>query len=84
MGPISSEWIRVNGDCWAGGRIDIWNDKGEVFETSLPLMHVDGYHRFASWLRGYVSVRKQSFDKLRRTYEFNNPKLRLWKEERNE
>jgi hypothetical protein len=84
MGPISSEWIKANGDHWAGGRIDISGGKDPYPDAAaLPIMHIEDYRRFSNWLTEFKSKRKLNFEALRETYELNNPKLRLWMEEIN-
>ena len=52
MGPINYEWCKVNGNGWAGGRIDVRGIKDDIYgtEIGLPVMKVTDWNGFSEYL----------------------------------
>lgn len=54
MGPINGEWIRENGEQWAGGRIDIRGGDLDVYgdEMPVPVMHGEDWVELDKFCQG--------------------------------
>lgn len=82
MGPINAQWIRENGDHWAGGRIDISGTSYTYgVEIGLPVMHQSDWNRFSDWLRTFETDTVWTITELTEEYEKTNPKITWWKRE---
>ena len=84
MGPINQKWIEENGDCWSGGRIDIYGVPGEHYpiEYGLPIMHTEDWNDFGGWLDDFETHELWHFDDIIAQYEQeSNRKIRWWKDE---
>jgi hypothetical protein len=80
MGPISLDWVKRNGEEWAGGRIDIYGtDSFYPEEHTLPIMHREDWASFGDWLDEIVSPSKLSLEELVQMYEQDHSKIRWWK-----
>jgi hypothetical protein len=81
MGPINREWIQVNGDYWASGRIDVSPGNDEI---GVPIMHSDDWQKFCVWLGNLITTKEQilSLDKiLELYYNDGNSRIVWWKKE---
>lgn len=79
MGPINSDWVREHGECWSGGRIDVYG--GEPYEEiSLPVMRTEDWNSFSEWLWDFQSERGCTLKQLVSLYEENHPKIRWFDE----
>jgi hypothetical protein len=79
MGPINREWIQINGDYWASGRIDVSPGNDEI---GVPIMHSDDWQKFCIWLDN-LTTKEQilSLDKILELYynDGNSNKIVWWK-----
>lgn len=81
MGPLNLEWIKENGDCWSGGRIDIYGVPGEPYplEYSLPVMHSKDWNRLSNWLDTVETPVLWSREDLLSNFErFIGREIRWW------
>ena len=71
MGPINQKWIEEHGDCWSGGRIDIYGVPGEDYplEYSLPPMHSEDWGMLSHWLDHHTTSELWTFEELIETFE---------------
>jgi hypothetical protein len=76
MGPVSLDWIKQHGDCWAAGRIDIYGPWYHPDEYGLPPMHKEDWIKFSDWLDNLKTKHKWSFKRIISEYEKTNPKIR--------
>ena len=82
MGPINLDWIKENGEHWAGGRIDIYGT-GEPYgdETNCPIMHAEDYNSLSDWLDTFETDTVWNWVELIREYEKTHSKIRLFHED---
>lgn len=84
MGPINRKWIEEHGDCWAGGRIDIYGVPGEHYpiEYGLPVMHTEDWNALSDWLDDLETEELWSFEDLIGNFQLiHDTKIRWWKNE---
>jgi hypothetical protein len=82
MGPINPEWIRENGDDWAGGRIDVYHpDWMFPKEVSVPIMKIGDWATFSEFLGDLKTETVLSFEELKDLYTQTNsdPVFYNWK-----
>ena len=77
MGPINYDWVKTHGEHWAGGRIDIFPDGGEI---GLPVMHAEDWNRLTAWLNQYKTAEPVALDDILEAY-YNDgyAEIRWWK-----
>ena len=84
MGPINQKWIEEHGDCWSGGRIDIYGVPGEHYpiEYGLPVMHTEDWNALSDWLDNLETAELWSFEDLIGNFQLiHDTKIRWWKDE---
>ena len=84
MGPINQKWIEEHGDCWAGGRIDIYGVPGEHYpiEYGLPVMHTEDWNALSDWLDDLETEELWSFEDLIGNFQLiHDTKIRWWKDD---
>ena len=81
MGPINTDWIAKNGDCWAAGRIDVHGEEGYPQEIALPPMHDRDWERFSRWLETFETEFVWPLTLLVAEYEKTRPPI-LWVKEK--
>lgn len=78
MGPVSLDWTQKHGDCWAGGRIDIYGSEYPD-EYALRLMHVEDWGRLSCWLDQLETETQWSYEKIIEQFEqHHGSKIRWW------
>jgi len=80
MGPINSDWIKENGDHWAGGRIDIYGVPGEHYpiEYGLRPMHVDDWNALGDYLNTLETDFLWSYEQLIEYFQYQYGKEIRW------
>ena len=81
MGPVNGDWIKKNGDHWAGGRIDVrGTDDPYGDEIGLPIMNSEDWYNFSEWLKTFETEEIWTLEEIVKMYERVNPEIRWWKE----
>ena len=80
MGPINAKWIEEHGDCWAAGRIDIYNVPNEYFpiEYGLPPMHNRDFNEFSVWLDELETEELLSLEGILEKYFIDTGRIIQW------
>ena len=83
MGPINMKWIEEHGDCWSGGRIDIYGVPNEPWglEYGLPIMHTEDWNALSDWLWDFESEELIPYKELIAMFEEQYGKKIRWVEE---
>lgn len=69
MGPVNKEWIRLHGEGWAMGRIDVCDGSMYGSEIHVPAMKNRDWARFGNWLNDYKSSKTETLESLSKTFE---------------
>lgn len=69
MGPVNSDWIEENGDCWAIGRIDVQDDSMFGDEYGVWAMHKEDWKAFGRWLNALETDDKWTYEQLIEEFE---------------
>ena len=80
MGPVNQKWIEEHGDCWSGGRLDIYGVPGEDYplEYSLSPMHKEDWEAFTYWLEEMQTEELWSLEKLVEHFQYWHGKKIRW------
>ena len=77
-GPINYDWIKINGEDWCGGRIDVSATEDNPYgdEIGVPNMNCEDWESLSLWLRELKTETIWTLRQIIDEYQKTNPKIR--------